>query len=105
MVPEEIARAAGALAEDRRHRGEQHGGLGDREAGVGEAEAVDPGDLGEEADHLPEREQDADEQHRDDQGIQARIGHEGGDDLLVQHEQHEPAQDQEHQHPDQENPG
>ena len=33
------------------------------------------------------------------------IGHEGDDDLLVQHDDHEAAQDQEHHHPDQENPG
>ena len=42
---------------------------------------------------------------RDDQRVEARIGHEGDDDLLVQHDHDEAAQDQEHQHPDQEDPG
>ena len=35
----------------------------DREAGVGEPEAVDPVDLGEQADDLPEGERDADGEH------------------------------------------
>ena len=39
------------------------GGARDREAGIGEAEAVDPGDFGKQPDHLPEGEQDADDQH------------------------------------------
>jgi hypothetical protein len=55
--------------------------------------------------HLPEGEQDADEQRRDDQAVKARIGHERKDDLLVENHQDERAQDQEHQHPDEKNPG
>ncbi len=81
------------------------GGRADREARVGEAEAVDPADLGKQPDHLTEREQDADHQHGDDQRVQARIGHEGDHDLLVQHDHDQAAQDQEHHHPDQEDPG
>ena len=105
IVVGEIAVRPRALAEDRRHRGEQHGRARDREARIGEAEAVDPGDFGKQPDHLAEGEQDADDQHRDDQRVQARIGHERDHDLLVQHDQHEAAQDQEHHHPDQEDPG
>ena len=69
--------AAGAVAEDRRHRRQQHRRALDREAGVGEAEAVDPVDLGEQPDDLPERQQDADQQHAEDQRIEAGIGQEG----------------------------
>ena len=42
---------------------------------------------------------------RDDQRVQPGIGHEGDQDLLVQHDHDEAAQDQEHHHPDQEDPG
>ena len=69
--------AADAVAEDRRHRRQQHRRPVDREAGIGEPEAVDPGDFGEQPDHLPERQQDADQQHADDQAVEAGIGHEG----------------------------
>ena len=77
----------------------------DRQAGIGDAEIVDPGDLGIEPDHLPERQDDADQQHRADQRVEAGIGEEGGDDLLVEHDHDQRAQHQEHQHPHQENPG
>ena len=97
--------AADAVAEQRRHRRQQHRRALDREAGIGEPEAVDPVDLGEQPDHLPEREQDADQQHADDQRVEAGIGEEGRPDLLVEHDHDERAQDQEHQHPDQKNPG
>ena len=97
--------APGAVAEDRRHRGEQHGRARDREAGIGKAERVHPRDFGEQADHLPEREQDADHHHGDDQRVQTGIRHEGDHDLLVQHDDDQAAQDQEHHHPDEKNPG
>ena len=42
---------------------------------------------------------------RDDQRVEARIGHEGDLDLLVQHEGDQPAEDDEHHHPDQEDAG
>ena len=44
--------AADAAAEDRRHRRQQHRRPLDREAGIGEAEIVDPGDFRIEPDHL-----------------------------------------------------
>ena len=46
------------------HRREQHRRTFDREAGVGEPESVDPIDLGEQPDDLPEGERDADAEHR-----------------------------------------
>ena len=68
----------GALAaEDRRHRRQQRRAPLDREAGIGNAEIVDPGDLRIEPDHLAERQDDADQQHRADQRVEAGIGEEG----------------------------
>ena len=96
----------GALAaEDRRHRRQQLRPPVDRQAGIGDAEIVDPGDFRIEPDHLAERQDDADQQHRADQRVEAGIGEEGCDDLLVEHDRHQRAQHQEHQHPHQENPG
>ena len=90
----------GALAaEDRGHRRQQRRVPLDGQTGIGDAEIVDPGDLGIEPDHLPERQDDADQQHRADQGVEAGIGEEGDDDLLVQHDHHQGAQHQKHQHP------
>ena len=76
----------------------------DREAGIGDAEIVDPGDFRIEPDHLAERQDDADQQHQADQRVEAGIGEEGQDDLLVEHDHHQRAQHQEHQHPHQEDP-
>ncbi len=96
----------GALAaEDRRHRRQQRRVPLDRKAGIGDAEIVDPGDFRIEPDHLPERQDDADQQHRADQRVEAGIGEEGDDDLLVEHDHDQRAQHQEHQHPHQEDPG
>ena len=52
-----------------------------------------------------ERQDDADEQHADDQAVEPGIGHEGVEDLALQHEGDQRAQDQEHQHPDQKDAG
>ena len=97
--------AADAAAEDRRHRRQQHRGAVDREAGIGEAEIIDPGDFRIKPQHLAQRENDADDQHADDQRVQAGIGHERRFDLLVQHEGDQSAQHDEHQHPQQEDAG
>ena len=86
--------------QERRHRREQHRRALDRKAGVGEPEAVDPVDLGEQPDDLPEGQHDADGEHADDQRVEARIGEERGPDLPVEHDHDERAQDQEHHHPD-----
>ena len=56
--------AADAVAEERRHRGEEHRRALDLDAGLGDAEGVDPANLREEPQHLAEGEADADEQHR-----------------------------------------
>ncbi len=77
----------------------------DGKAGVGDAEIVDPGDFRIEPDHLPERQDDADQEHRPDQGVEPGIGKEGGDDLLVEHHHDEAAEHQKDQHAHQENPG
>ena len=47
-----------------------------RDAGIGDAEGVDPADLGIKPQHLAEGVEDAGDQHADDQAIQAGIGHE-----------------------------
>ena len=96
----------GALAaEDHGHRRQQFRVPGRRQAGIGDAEIVDPGDFGVEPDHLAEGQDDADEQHAADQGIEAGIGEEGQDDLLVEHHADQGAQHQKDQHPHQENAG
>ena len=64
--------AADATAEDCRHWRKQHWRPVDGEAGVGEAEIVDPGDLRIKPQHLPERQNDADRLDADDQRVQAR---------------------------------
>ena len=97
--------AADAAAEDRRHRRQQHRRPLDREAGIGEAEIIDPGDFRIEADHLARRQHDADQQDPDDQRVEAGIGHERHFDLLVQQEGDQPAEHDEHQHPEQEDAG
>ena len=95
----------GALAaEDRRHRRQQRRVPIDRKPGIGDAEIVDPGDFRIEPDHLAERQDDADQEHQADQRVEAGIGEEGRDDLLVEHDHDQRAQHQEHQHPHQENP-
>ena len=97
--------AADPVAQDRRHRRQQHRRPLDREAGIGEPEAVDPGDLRKQPNHLAEGEQDADQEHADDQCIEPGIGEEGDPDLAVEDYHQERADDQEHQHPHQEYPG
>ena len=97
--------ASGAAAQNRRHRRQQHRRLIDRKAGIGEAEIIDPMDFGIKPQHLAHRQNDADDQHRDDQRVQSGIGHEGYGDLLVQQKRDEPAEHDEHQHPEQEDAG
>ena len=92
-------------AEDRRHRRQQHRRPLDREAGIGQAEIVDPGDFRIEPQHLAERQHDADHFDAEDQRVQARIGHEGDFDLLVQQEGDQADEHDEHQHPEQEDAG
>ena len=105
MICDEIAMRPMRSPRMRRHRREQHRRALDREPRIGEPEAVDPVHLREQPDHLPERQRDADEEHADDQRIEARIGEERGPDLPVEHDHDERAQDQEHHHPDQKDPG
>ncbi len=97
--------APDAVAEDRRHRRQQHRRALDREPRIGEPEAVHPVHLREQAGDLPERKHDTDEERADDERIEARIGEERDPDLLVEHDHDQRAQDQEHHHPDQKNPG
>ncbi len=52
-----------------------------------------------------ERQDDADEQNGDDQPVEPGIRHEGVDDLALQDEGDQPAKNQEHQHPDEKDPG
>ena len=102
---EMVMRPDALAAEDRRHRRQQRRPPVQRKAGIGDAEIVDPRHFGIEPDHLAERQDDADQQHRADQRVEPGIGEEGDDDLLVEHEQDQRTQHQKHQHPHQENPG
>ena len=96
--------AADAVAQDRRHWREQHRRALDRKAGIGEPEAVDPGDLGKQPQHLAEGEQDADQQHADDQGVEPGIGEECIFDLAIEDHHHQHADGEEDHHPHQEDP-
>ncbi len=81
------------------HRREQHRRALDRQTRIGQAEAVDPVDLREEPDHLAERQDDADQEHADDEGVEPGIGAEGFPDLAIEDDDHEPAEHEEDQHP------
>ena len=76
-----------------------------RKARIGAAETVDPGDFRKQPDDAMERQDDADDENADDQAIEPGIGHEGVEDLMLQHEGDQRAQDQEHQHPHQKDAG
>ena len=52
------------------------------DAGIGDTEIIDPVDLGIEPEHLAEGIDGADDQHADDQAIQAGIGQEAMAELL-----------------------
>ncbi len=97
--------AADAVAQDRGHRCEQDRRAFHRKAGIGQAEAVDPGDFGKQTYHLAEGEDDAGEQHQHDQGVQSGVGEERGPDLLVENDDEQRAQGEEHHHADQKDPG
>ena len=97
--------AADAVAQDRGHRRQQHRRPLDRDARIGEPEAVDPGHLGKQPDHLPERQDDADQQHADDQRVERRVGLERDQDLRVDDDDDQAAQDQKDQHPHQKDAG
>ena len=64
---------AGAVAQHGRHRREQHRLMRDGEAGIGDAEGVDPADFRIEPDHLAEGVEDAESQHADDQAVEPRV--------------------------------
>ena len=97
----------GAVLEHGRHGREQRGrGLVGGDAGIGDAEIVDPGDLRVEPQHLAERIDDADHEHADDQRIQPGIGQEAVPQLLrltVEDDGQQDGEDQEEAHAPQEN--
>ncbi len=80
--------AAGLVAQHRRHRCEQ-ARLGGARAMAAGAEILHPGDVGVEADHLPEQVQRADRQHAENEGVEERIVEEGEGDRIP-----EPARDE-----------
>ena len=80
--------------------------LSDGDAGIGDAEIVDPADLRIEPQHLAERVDDADHEHADDQRVQAGIGHEAVPELLrlaVEDDGEQDGEDEEEAHAPQEN--
>ncbi|MDF9793671.1 hypothetical protein M2440_004372 [Methylorubrum extorquens] len=66
---------------------------------------VDVAHLAKQPRYLPEGKQHRDQQHAEDQPVQARIGKEGWGDLLVEDEGEEARERQEHQHPHQRHAG
>ena len=92
-------------AEHRRHRRQQFGFALGGKFRIGAAIAVDPGYFGKQPDDVVERQDDADQQHGDDQAVEPGIGEEGVENLALQHERDQAAQDQEHQHPNEEDAG
>ena len=67
----------GPVPEHGRHRREQHRRrLVRGDAGIGDAEIVDPVDLGIEPQNLAEGIDNADQEHADDQRVQPWVGHE-----------------------------
>ena len=97
--------ASHAVAEQRRHRRQKDGGARDFEAGIGDTEAVHPRHLGQQAHHLPEGEDDADEQHAEDDAVQPGIVEEGPPDRLVEDGGQRHAEQHEDEHPHQEDAG
>ena len=96
----------GAVVQHGGHRREQRRrGLVGGDAGIGDAEIVDPVDLGIEPQHLAERIDDADHQHADDQRIQAGIGQEAVAELsglAVEDDREQHGEDEEQAHAPQE---
>ncbi len=97
----------GAVLEHSRHGREQGGrGLVGGDARIGDAEIVDPVDLGVEPQHLAEGIDDADHEHADDQCVQARIGQEAVPQLLrlaVEDDGQQDGEDEEEAHAPQKN--
>ena len=73
---------SGAVAQHGRHRREQCRCRVDSDAGIGDAERVDPANFRVEAQDLAEGVDDADEQHAEDEPVQPGIGHEARTELL-----------------------
>ena len=64
-------------ADQRLHRRQQHRFSRARPVAVAAPVGVDPGDFAEQAEHLQNAEQNADDQNRDDQAVEAGIGDKG----------------------------
>ena len=91
--------AADAVAEEGRHGGEEHRRALDLDAGLGDPESVHPADFREQAKHLAEGEEHADEQNGDDHAVQHGIGEEDVVGLPVEDEREEAGEDEEDDHP------
>ncbi len=95
--------AAGALAQQRRHRREQHGRPRHRDAGIGDAEAVHPTDFGKQPQDLADRKHDPDQKRAEDDAVETGIGEKGGPDLPIEDDREQREEDQEHEHPHEKN--
>ena len=106
MAPVASDRCPVRSREHGRHGREQHRrGLVGGDAGIGDAEIVDPADLRIEPQHLAEGIDDADDQHADDEAVQAGIGQEAVPQLLrlaVEDDGEQDREDEEQAHPPQE---
>jgi hypothetical protein len=121
--PGQVAQHLAALVEPDRDRFEQGGGLRGRQGVAGERRAhrIERAEdllaqqrravrigrqphrgagLGMDAPELAQGDEDADQERADDQAVQARIGHEGGDEPALQDEGEEAEQRQEDEGPD-----
>ncbi len=78
--------------------------MGYLEAGVGDAEVVDPVDFRKEADHLAEGVGNAEQQHQSDEAVEARVVHEGRPYGREEHRHEDGNHQYEHHHADQIDP-
>ena len=94
----QAARACAGV-EQRRHRPEQ-ARLTHSSPPSTANQRIDPVDFAEQPEHLAEGEQRADRQHAENQAVEAGIGGEGEEDLLVENEDGEADQNQKRRHAD-----
>ena len=96
---------ARAVAQHGRHGRQQDGAVRDGQARIGDAEGVDPADLGIKPQHLLEAVQDARQQHEADQDVEPRVVEHRVPELAVEDGDQQPDQHQEHEHAPQVQPG
>ena len=87
-----------AIAQQARHRTKEPRREGGLEARIGDAEMIDPVDLGPQPPHHAEAVENTDQKHANDESIETHIGHEGALDLRKQDHRQDGHQEGEHHH-------